>query len=77
MDEKASIFPENEAPELTVAELPTCQKTLAGRAPLMRFTLLPVAVVSVLPIWKMNWALELPWASSVTVPVNPSEELAV
>jgi hypothetical protein len=54
MDEKASMFPENEEPALIVAELPTSQKTLAGTAPLMRFTLLPVAVVSELPIWKMN-----------------------
>jgi hypothetical protein len=54
MDDKASIFPENEAPDPTVAELPTCQKTLEGRAPLMRFTLLPTFAVSVLAIWKMN-----------------------
>jgi hypothetical protein len=40
MDEKANIFPENEAPVPIVAELPTSQKTLAGTAPLMRFTLL-------------------------------------
>jgi hypothetical protein len=43
----------------------------------MRLTTLLVAVVSPLAIWKMNWAFELPWASSVTVPVIPSVELEV
>jgi hypothetical protein len=48
------MFPENEALVPRVAELPICQKMLAGLAPLMSATLLPVAVVSALPIWKMN-----------------------
>jgi hypothetical protein len=48
------MFPENEEVVPRVAELPTCQKTLAGWAPLMRTTLLLVAVVSALAIWKMN-----------------------
>ncbi len=52
----------------SVAELPTCQKTLLGRTPLMRFTLLLAAVVSVDPIWKMKTSLELP--SRVREPVN-------
>ena len=40
-----------------VAELPTCQKTLEATAPPIRTTaLLPAAVVSVLPIWKMKTA---------------------
>jgi len=46
-----------------VAELPTCQKTLAADAPLISVTLELLAVVSVLPIWKMKRALELPWPS--------------
>jgi hypothetical protein len=54
MEDRANMFPEKEDVVPRVAELPTCQKTLAGRAPLMRATLLPVAVVSALPIWKMN-----------------------
>jgi hypothetical protein len=54
MDEKARIFPENEEVVPSVAELPICQKTLPGWAPLMRFTTLLVAVVSALAIWKMN-----------------------
>lgn len=43
MDDSASTFPENEEVVPRVAELPICQKTLAGRPPLMRITLLPVA----------------------------------
>jgi hypothetical protein len=54
MDEKASMFPENEEVVPRVAELPICQKTLAGWALLTRTTLLLVAVVSALPIWKIN-----------------------
>jgi hypothetical protein len=50
MDDSASMFPENEEVVPRVAELPTCQKTLEGWAPLIRFTTLLVAVVSVLPI---------------------------
>lgn len=77
MEESARIFPEKEALVPTVAELPTCQKTLEGWAPLMRDTLLPTAVVRALAIWKMNWAFGLPPASSVTVPVIPKVELEV
>jgi hypothetical protein len=54
-----------------VAELPTCQKTLQGSAPLMSSTLLPVAVTSVLVIWKMKTESGLLAPSSVTVPVIP------
>jgi hypothetical protein len=58
-----------------VAELPTCQKTLAAWAPPMRFTLLLVAaVISVLPIWKMKTAFGLPLPLRVTVPVMPTED---
>jgi len=54
MDAKARMFPENVEEVPRVAELPTCQKTLAALAPLMRTTLLLVAVVSPLAIWKIN-----------------------
>ena len=70
MDARASMFPANEVEVPSVAELPTCQKTLAGAALLIRDTALPLAVVSVLPIWKINSALALPRALSVSVPVN-------
>jgi hypothetical protein len=55
----------------SVAELPTCQKTLQDWAPLMSVTLLPVAVVSVEPIWKMKTAPGSPWPSRVRFPVIP------
>jgi hypothetical protein len=48
------MFPENEEDVPRVAELPTCQKMLEATAPLMRFTLLLLAVVSPLGIWMMN-----------------------
>jgi len=54
IDAKARMFPENVEEVPSVAELPTCQKTLAAWAPLTRTTLLLVAVVSPLAIWKMN-----------------------
>jgi hypothetical protein len=54
MDASAIMFPSNEVVVPRVAELPTSKKMFAGTAPLMRATLLPLAVVSVLPIWKMN-----------------------
>ena len=57
-----------------VAELPTCQKTLEATAPPMSATaLLPAAVVSVLPIWKMKTAFGSPLPLRVTVPVMPTE----
>jgi hypothetical protein len=49
-----------------VAELLTCQKTLQGWAPLVKRTVAPGAVTSVLPIWKTNTPLPL----SVSVPVS-------
>jgi hypothetical protein len=55
----------------SVAELPTCQKTLHGEAPLMRLTVLLDAVINVDPAWKMKTALGSPCASRVTVPVSP------
>jgi hypothetical protein len=60
-----------------VAELPICQKTLHGWAPLIMLTLLDEAVVSVEPIWNMNTAVGSPWASNVNVPVRPAELDAV
>ena len=60
-----------------VAELPTCQKTLQGCAPLTRLTTLDGAVIRVEPIWKMKTAFGSPWASRVTVPVRFSDEVAL
>ena len=52
----ARMFPTNWSRFPSVAELPTCQKTLQASAPLMRSTMLPVAVMSVVAVWKMNTA---------------------
>ena len=71
---KARMVPLKVEPVPSVAELPTCQKMLHDWVPLMRLTLLPDAVVSVEPIWKMKTALGSPWALSVRVPVRPSED---
>ena len=54
----------------SVAELPTCQYTLHAWAPFSRTTLLPDAVTTVEPAWKINTALGLPAPLSVTVPVS-------
>ena len=56
----ARMFPRNEVVVPSVAELPTCQKRLQPEPPLMIFTDELLAVVSVLPIWKMKTALALP-----------------
>jgi hypothetical protein len=69
----ATMFPARVVPVPRVAELPTCQNTPQLDALLMRRTDEALAVVSVLPILKMKTALELPCASSVSVPVNWAE----
>jgi hypothetical protein len=65
---KAIIFPAKLLPVCIVAEVPTCQNTLQGEAPPVKTTLAPVAVVSVLPIWKIQTSVELP--DSVKVPFS-------
>jgi hypothetical protein len=74
IDVKAKMFPTKAEPVPIVAELPTCQNTLQAWAPLVRFTTLLDAVVSVLAgHWKIKIELGLFWPSRVRVPVNPSE----
>ena len=68
-------MPTKRVPVPSVAEEPTCQKTLHACAPLISETLVFEPVISVEPIWKMNTALGLPWASSVTLPDESSNEL--
>jgi hypothetical protein len=58
-----------------VAELPTCQKMLAGFALPMRTTLLPVPVVRELATWKIKTLFAFPWPSSVRTPAMPSEDV--
>jgi len=57
---KAMIFPAKLLPVWMVAEVPTCQNTLQGDAPPVKATVAPVAVVRVLPIWKIHTSVELP-----------------
>lgn len=70
IDVNAMIVPTKVVLVPSVAELPTCQNTLHGEAPLMRATVLFEAVINVDPAWKMNTAFGSPCASRVTVPVN-------
>ena len=69
------IVPTKLVPVPSVAEEPTCQKTLHACAPFTSETLVPEPVISVEPIWKMKTALGLPWALSVTLPEDNSNEL--
>jgi hypothetical protein len=64
----AMIFPAKLLPVWMVAEEPTCQYTLQEDAPPAKTTLAPVAVVRVLPIWKIHTSVALP--VSVRVPFN-------
>ena len=56
----ARIFPENAVAVPRVAELPTCQKRLSPRPPLLKTTDELVAVVSVLTVWKRKTAFGSP-----------------
>ena len=58
----------------SVAELPTCQKTLQACAPLTSLPGCAEAVISVEPAWKTKTAFGSPWASSVSVPVSPIDD---
>jgi hypothetical protein len=76
IDAEANIFPLKWLVDTSVAEEPTFQKTLQELpTPFVKTTLLPDAVVKVLPIWNMKTALASPPALSVNVPVNPADEL--
>ena len=72
IDSRAMIVPAKADPVPIVAELPICQETLQGPAPPMKTTLLPEAVVSVEPAWKIQTSLDPP--ESVSAPVSPSED---
>src|SRR5438094_1321077 len=76
MEAKARMFPVNTEPVPKVAELPTCQKTLAALAPPLKITWRPDVVVRVEAIWKMNTAFASPRASSVRSPEEISSEEA-
>jgi hypothetical protein len=70
---RARILPVKVVPVPRVAELPTCQKTLQSFPPLITCTDETLAVVNVLPIWKMKTAAALPCAFSVKAPVSWAE----
>lgn len=65
----ARMLPTKLDPVPSVAELPTCQKTLHAWAPPMRVTVLAEAVTRVLAVLKMKTALGSPCASRVRLPV--------
>src|ERR1700724_635348 len=69
----ATMLPSSAVPVPRVAELPTCQKMPQLEPPLISSTDEALAVVSVLPILKMNRALGLPCALRVRVPVSCAE----
>jgi hypothetical protein len=60
IDVNAMIFPLKIEFVPRVAELPTCQKTLQALAPFARTTWLPLPVISVDVIWKINTAAGSP-----------------
>ena len=70
----ARMLPLNTVPVPSVALLPICQYTLFASAPLVRVTEALLAVVSVLPIWKMKTEFAFPLPFRVTVPVMPTED---
>ena len=53
---EAMTVPTKRVPVPSVAEEPTCQKTLHACAPLTSWTVVFEPVISVEPIWKMNTA---------------------
>jgi hypothetical protein len=71
---KARMLPLKREVVPSVAELPTCQKTLQAWASPRSTTRLPDAVVTVEPNQKMKTAWGSPWASSVRSPVRPSDD---
>ena len=72
---RARILPAKLVPVPSVAELPTCQKTLHSWAPLISVTVLPDAVMSVELVWKMNTEFGFPAPSSTSGPVRLSAPL--
>src|SRR5579859_2556295 len=74
MDCAASRVPlKTELPPI-VAELPTCQKTLAALAPPLKMTWRPVVVTSVEAIWKIQTPFVSPRAFKVRSPEEISSE---
>jgi hypothetical protein len=66
----AIMFPRKVVKVPMVAELPICQYTLVPRPPPLIKTCDPLAVVRVVPIWKMKIALGSPPSLRLSVVVN-------
>ena len=77
IDVRASTLPRKAELVPSVAELPTCQKTLQAEAPFVRRTELAESVTRVEPTWKTNTASALPCASRMSAPPTSSEESAL
>jgi hypothetical protein len=71
----ARMFPRKTELVPSVAELPTCQKTLHSWAPLISVTVLPDPVISVELVWKMKTDLGSPAPSRTSGPVKLSGDL--
>ena len=69
----AMTVPTKLEPVLSVAELPTCQKTLHACAPPESTTRLPVSAISVEADWKIQTELASPWSVRVCPVAIPSE----
>ena len=74
MEASARMFPAKLVYVPSVAELPTCQKILHGFAPLISITLALLAVMRVLPIWKIKTLLAFPCPSRMSCPVKKAED---
>lgn len=74
MDVSARMFPAKSVYVPRVAELPICQKMRHGCASFITSTEALLAVVRVLPIWKMKTLLGLPRPSRVSCPVSWADE---
>ena len=68
MELRARMLPVKSEFVPSVAELPTCQKTLQACAPLMRVMVLLEAVMSVESVWKMKTEVGSPAPSRVRGP---------
>ena len=77
IDVRARMLPAKVEFVPSVAELPTCQKTLQARAPFVRTTELAESVVSVDGAWKIQTAFGSPCAFRVSAPETSSDEEAL
>ena len=70
------MLPAKTEPVPSVAELPTCQKTLHSWAPLISVTVLLEPVISVESVWKMKTEVGSPAPSSTSGPGQAQRGLA-